>query len=82
MKNVVTVREALERAFPDSEILVTDPRGDDQHLAVTVVSSLFMGKARVRCHQMIYEALEDLMKSQLHALTIITKVPSAEGSSL
>jgi stress-induced morphogen len=78
MKNVDTVREALEKAFPDSEILVTDPRGDDQHLAVTVVSPLFTGKARVRCHQMIYEALGDLMKSHLHALTIVTKVPSEE----
>lgn len=76
MKNATLVQEALTKAFPEAHIQVTDPRGDDQHLAVTVEAEAFVGKTRVLCHQMIYTALGDLMKTRLHALTIVTKTPT------
>jgi BolA protein len=40
------------------------------HFAVTIASPLFAGKNLLQCHKMVYEALSDLMKSDIHALKI------------
>jgi BolA protein len=37
------------------------------HYHVTVVSTLFEGKSLVQRHQLVYRALGDLMKQQIHA---------------
>lgn len=43
------------------------------HFALTIVSNAFEGKTAVRRHQMIYEALGDLMKQEIHAISINAK---------
>lgn len=43
------------------------------HFALTIVSDAFEGKTAVRRHQMIYEALGDLMKQDIHAISINAK---------
>jgi len=43
------------------------------HFALTIVSDTFEGKTAVRRHQMIYEALGDLMKEDIHAISINAK---------
>lgn len=48
------------------------------HFHVTIVSSQFEGKSMVQRHQMIYKALGDLMKQQIHALGINALTPSEE----
>lgn len=40
------------------------------HYAVTIVSPQFSGKSPVERHRMIYAALGDAMRSQIHALSI------------
>ena len=40
------------------------------HYAVTIVSPQFSGKGPVERHRMIYAALGDAMRSQIHALSI------------
>ncbi|MHB8346375.1 MAG: BolA family protein [Acidiferrobacterales bacterium] len=40
------------------------------HFAVTVVSRQFADKGQVERHRMIYAALGDAMRSQIHALSI------------
>lgn len=46
------------------------------HFNVTVVSESFDGKSLVQRHQLIYQALADLMKSEIHALGINALTPS------
>jgi len=46
------------------------------HFALTIVSDAFEGKTAVRRHQMIYEALGDLMKQDIHAISITAKTPN------
>ena len=46
------------------------------HFALTIVSDVFEGKTAVRRHQMIYEALGDLMKQDIHAISINAKTPN------
>ncbi len=45
------------------------------HFVLTIVSDTFEGKTAVRRHQMIYEALGDLMKQEIHAVNINAKTP-------
>ena len=40
------------------------------HFEVLLVSSLFQGKNPVQRHRLVYEALGDLMKEAVHALSL------------
>ncbi len=46
------------------------------HYNVTIVSDKFTGKSLVQRHQLIYQALGDLMKQEIHALGINALTPS------
>lgn len=52
--------------------------GDDgQHFEAVVVSPQFTGKSRVQQHQLVYMALGDRMRSEIHALAMRTFTPDA-----
>ena len=52
--------------------------GDDgQHFEAIVVSAAFTGKNMVQQHQMVYQALGDKMRSEIHALSMRTFTPEA-----
>jgi BolA protein len=46
------------------------------HYNVTIVADAFEGKSLVQRHQLIYQALGDLMKTEIHALGINALTPS------
>jgi len=46
------------------------------HYSVTIVTEQFDGKSMVQRHQLIYQALGDLMKNEIHALGINALTPS------
>lgn len=46
------------------------------HYNVTIVAEAFDGKTLVQRHQLIYKALNDLMKEDIHALGINALTPS------
>ncbi len=64
----------LTSAFPDAVIHIQDLAGDNNHYRVILKSEIFKNKSRVTQHQMVYSALGDIMRSQLHALSIETGV--------
>ena len=45
------------------------------HWQLTIVSEAFRGKSAVARHRMVYEALGDLMKQDIHALKIEALAP-------
>jgi BolA protein len=45
------------------------------HWQLTIVAEAFRGKSPVARHRMVYEALGDLMKRDIHALTIEARAP-------
>ena len=49
--------------------------GDGQHFQALVVSSAFAGKSRVQRHQLVYAALGDRMREEIHALSMQTLTP-------
>ncbi|MFI3197769.1 MAG: BolA family protein [Methylococcaceae bacterium] len=48
------------------------------HYHVTIVAEAFEGKSLVQRHQLIYKAIGDMMKQQIHALGINALSPSEE----
>ncbi len=46
------------------------------HFYATIVSSAFEGKTLVRRHQLVYQALGDMMTSEIHALSIKAFTPT------
>jgi acid stress-induced BolA-like protein IbaG/YrbA len=49
---------------------------DGAHFEGTIVSSLFEGLNRVKQHQLVFNALGDKMKSDIHALSMKTYTPN------
>jgi BolA family transcriptional regulator, general stress-responsive regulator len=74
------LRERLIAAFAPVELAVTDEshlheghagaRGGAGHFRVRIVAAVFRGIGPVARHRLIYEALADLMKGEIHALAI------------
>jgi acid stress-induced BolA-like protein IbaG/YrbA len=50
--------------------------GDDgTHFESVIVSNAFVGKSMVQQHQLVYTALGDRMRSEIHALSMKTYTP-------
>jgi acid stress-induced BolA-like protein IbaG/YrbA len=52
-----------------------DVVGDGQHFQAVVVSAAFAGKSCVQRHQLVYAALGDRMREEIHALSMQTLTP-------
>jgi acid stress-induced BolA-like protein IbaG/YrbA len=50
--------------------------GDGQHFEARIVSHAFEGKRLIQRHQLVYAALGDRMKAEIHALSMKTIAPS------
>jgi len=50
-------------------------RGDGAHFEAVVVSPRFAGLSRVRQHQLVYAALGERMREEIHALSMKTFSP-------
>ena len=49
--------------------------GDGQHFQALIVSAQFTGRNRVQRHQLVYRALGDRMREEIHALSMQTLTP-------
>ncbi|WP_075793786.1 BolA family protein [Massilia putida] len=49
--------------------------GDGQHFSAVIVSPAFAGKSRIQRHQIVYAALGDRMREEIHALSMKTLAP-------
>jgi len=50
---------------------------DGQHFEAVIVSPQFTGKNMVQQHQLVYQALGERMREEIHALSIRTFTPEA-----
>lgn len=69
------VAELIEDGIEDCEATVTRARGehDDDHLRAEVVSPAFEGLPLVQQHQLVYDALDGHMTTDIHALELTTR---------
>lgn len=73
-----SIEEAIRGAIECAHI---DVRGDDGvHFEALIVSPAFAGLNRVRRHQMVYAALGDRMREEVHALSMHTLSPEEWAS--
>ncbi len=52
-----------------------DVQGDGHHFEAVIVSPAFRGKSRVQQHQVVYGALGERMRAEIHALSMQTFTP-------
>jgi stress-induced morphogen len=69
------IETLIKASIPDAQVTIEDLRGDGDHYAAYVVSDAFKGKSRVQQHQMVYQALQGRMGTELHALALQTSSP-------
>ena len=70
------IEQRLKAAFPAAErIEIEDLTGTKDHYKAVIVAKEFSGKSRVEQHQLVYEALGELMAGPVHALALETKSP-------
>jgi BolA protein len=50
-------------------------RGKGGHFKLKIVTEAFVGKTPIQRHQMVYKALGDLMKEDIHAISIEAQTP-------
>jgi acid stress-induced BolA-like protein IbaG/YrbA len=66
------VQNYIEQGLPCDIVRVA---GDGQHFEALIVSPEFRGKTRVQQHQLVYRALGDRMRAEIHALSMQTLTP-------
>ena len=52
-----------------------DVAGDGHHFEALVVSDAFRGLSRLARHRLVYAALGDRMRAEIHALSMTTVTP-------
>jgi intracellular septation protein len=79
------LRERLEKRFAPAQLTVEDEShlheghagaaGGQSHFRIRIVAEAFRGISSVARHRLIYAAVDDLMKSDIHALAIEALAP-------
>jgi len=67
-----SVKSGIEAGLPCDHVEVV---GDGQHFQALVVSAQFAGRSRVQRHQLVYAALGERMREEIHALSMQTLTP-------
>ena len=62
------------------ECAVLEVEGDGRHFSALIVSPAFEGKTRVARHQLVYAALGDRMREEIHALSMRTLTPTEHAA--
>ncbi len=70
-----TIRARIAAALPGAHVVVTDDANDGEHFSADVAWSGFAGLSRVAQHQAVYAALGTLMRAEIHALALRTRIP-------
>jgi len=85
-QRVASIRQALEEHFDPTELMIKDQsqlhaghegaKDGKGHFDVTIKSAAFEGQNRIARHRMVYDALTDLLQTDIHALRIKAFTPS------
>ena len=66
------IKSWIEQGLPCEHVAV---EGDGHHFDAVIVSSAFEGKRMLECHRLVYDALGERMRSEIHALSMKTYTP-------
>ncbi|MBK7649114.1 MAG: BolA family transcriptional regulator [Betaproteobacteria bacterium] len=82
-ETIELLRQRLALLQPETVVIVDDSHRhaghagarDGGHYQLQIVAQAFAGKSTIARHRMIYDAAGDLMRGQIHALSIRAEVP-------
>ncbi|HTB69113.1 MAG TPA: BolA family protein [Steroidobacteraceae bacterium] len=83
-ERVEKIRQVLTARFAPVSLLIRDDSAkhaghagarEGGHFSVVVVSDQFAGHTRMQRHQLVYEAVAELMRTDIHALSIQARTP-------
>jgi len=72
MVEPASIEQSIRAGLPVTHLEV---RGDGAHFEAVIVSPSFAGLNRVKQHQLVYAALGDRMREEIHALSMKTFSP-------
>ena len=72
MVTTESVKKGIEAGLACEHVEVI---GDGQHFQAVIVSKEFEGRSRVQRHQLVYAALGERMREEIHALSMKTVTP-------
>lgn len=86
---IARIRQRIEAALRPSRLEITDEshkhighagaRDGRGHFHVSITSDRFSGLRPLQRHRLIYDAVGDLMETDIHALSIDAEAPSANN---
>ena len=68
-----TIEALIQNKIPDAEITIVS--NDNIHYHATVSSASFKGLSKLKQHRLVYDALREALKAEIHALQLTTKIP-------
>jgi len=90
-ERVERIRSALATAFAPERLDVRDDshrhaghagaRDGRGHFHVEIVSHAFAGLSPLARHRAVYEAMGEMMRTDIHALSIVARTPAELASS-
>ena len=72
MVTTESVKKGIEAGLACEHLEVL---GDGEHFQALIVSQEFAGRSRVQRHQLVYAALGERMREEIHALSMKTLTP-------
>ena len=72
MVEASSIEESIRAGLPVTHLEV---RGDGAHFEAVIVSPEFANLSRVKQHQLVYRALGERMREEIHALSMKTYSP-------
>lgn len=70
------IHTSLIRDFPQDKIEIIDLVGDQNHYQITITSNKFKNLNKLAQHRLVMQNLREKLKEELHAVKIVTKIPS------
>ena len=87
-ERIAMIRERLTDVFSPQALNIIDESakhaghasaGGAGHFVVEIVSDAFAGNSLIQRHRQVYDALDDIMHSEIHALSIKASTPAETG---
>ncbi len=89
-QRIEAIREALTQKLAPETLEIEDEshlhaghagaRDGRGHFRVTITSKAFEGLTSVQQHQLVYKALGDLMRTDIHALSLSASITSTSSN--
>jgi acid stress-induced BolA-like protein IbaG/YrbA len=77
MTDPASIEQSIRNGLACTHVEV---HGDGAHFEAVIVSAAFAGLSRVRQHQLVYGALGERMREEIHALSMKTFSPEEWAS--